>query len=177
MSLCAGQECPQIVSRAGARCSKCAKLRRVEKQKVWRAANPERSRELRRKANKAWYARNTNKALGQIQARHKANPRHFILLSARSRAKRRNIPFTINLNDIVIPTHCPYLGIELVVREKENREESPSLDRINPELGYVPGNVEVISKRANALKNGATLAFNIKVVARQRAAFKQVELY
>lgn len=34
---------------------------------------------------------------------------------------------------------------------------SPSLDRIIPTLGYVPGNVWVISHRANELKRDATL--------------------
>ena len=34
---------------------------------------------------------------------------------------------------------------------------SPSLDRIIPELGYVPGNVQVISHQANTMKSNATL--------------------
>ena len=34
---------------------------------------------------------------------------------------------------------------------------SPSLDRIRLELGYVKGNVRVISGRANLLKNDATI--------------------
>ena len=32
-----------------------------------------------------------------------------------------------------------------------------SLDCIIPELGYVPGNVAVISRRANTIKNDATI--------------------
>lgn len=34
---------------------------------------------------------------------------------------------------------------------------SPSLDRISPELGYVPGNVRVISDKANRLKGSRNL--------------------
>lgn len=37
------------------------------------------------------------------------------------------------------------------------RPASPSLDKIIPSLGYVPGNVRIISARANLLKNDATV--------------------
>jgi hypothetical protein len=36
------------------------------------------------------------------------------------------------------------------------RDNQPSLDRVIPALGYVPGNVRVISFRANRLKQDAT---------------------
>ena len=35
---------------------------------------------------------------------------------------------------------------------------SPSLDRIRPQLGYVAGNVRVISNRANHLKSNGTIS-------------------
>lgn len=31
-----------------------------------------------------------------------------------------------------------------------------SIDRIDNSLGYIPGNVEVITKKANSMKNGAS---------------------
>lgn len=34
---------------------------------------------------------------------------------------------------------------------------SPTIDRINPKLGYIKGNVWVISNKANRFKNDATL--------------------
>lgn len=36
-------------------------------------------------------------------------------------------------------------------------EDSPSIDKVIPELGYVRGNVWVISNKANRIKNNATL--------------------
>jgi hypothetical protein len=61
-----------------------------------------------------------------------------------------------------VPEFCPvFPWIRL---QKENADvagfansKSPSLDRIVGPLGYVPGNVRVISSRANSLRNDATL--------------------
>ncbi|MFN3573641.1 MAG: hypothetical protein ACK4TR_08950 [Phenylobacterium sp.] len=83
----------------------------------------------------------------------------MMLRAARSRAKRAGVPCTITVGDIVIPSHCPVLGIPLVRRlgKKGGCDQSPSLDRIVPELGYVPGNIVVVSRRANRIKNDATI--------------------
>lgn len=48
------------------------------------------------------------------------------------------------------------LGIELSISEGRMADNSPSLDRFKPELGYVKGNIHVISTRANRIKNDAT---------------------
>lgn len=56
-----------------------------------------------------------------------------------------------------LPTHCPILGLELdYTFEGPRQDNRPSLDRINNELGYIVGNVQVISWRANRLKNDGT---------------------
>ena len=67
------------------------------------------------------------------------------------------VPFGITEADIEIPARCPVLGIELHLGTRANRDASPSLDRFVPGLGYVRGNVYVISQRANRLKNDGTL--------------------
>lgn len=78
-----------------------------------------------------------------------------MLDNARHRAKKL-IPFTIGRDDIVIPEFCPILGLRLYYGTWTDNHCSPSLDRIEPRLGYVPGNVRVISNRANILKRDAT---------------------
>lgn len=77
---------------------------------------------------------------------------------AKQRAKEKGVPFTIKRADVIIPTHCPVLGLRLQTGGGTGKfgESSPTLDRIIPELGYVPGNVAVISWRANRIKNDGT---------------------
>lgn len=91
--------------------------------------------------------------------RHRATGGSVIqtmLREAKRRAKRGGYACTITVADVVVPEFCPLLGIKLA-RGTAGRVSSPSLDKIRPELGYVPGNVWVISHRANTLKSNATL--------------------
>ena len=80
-----------------------------------------------------------------------------MLARAKSRAKKNNLAFNIELADIIIPERCPLLGIKIESTEVRNSPNNPSLDKIIPEKGYIKGNVWVISNRANTLKNDATL--------------------
>ena len=79
------------------------------------------------------------------------------------------MPCTIRASDITIPATCPVLGIPIHVAPLQGKRApsagSPSLDRLIPEDGYVPGNIRVISHRANMLKNNATIAELEAVVA------------
>lgn len=72
------------------------------------------------------------------------------------RAKRDGIPFDLDLEDIYIPSHCPLLGIPIYVNDKP-KADSASLDKIIPSLGYVKGNVWVVSQKANQMKSNATV--------------------
>jgi len=95
----------------------------------------------------------SNKQTNSFKTR---NPKVQLCISARVRAKKFNIPCTIRPIDIVIPEFCPVYGIKLENGSKTFHEASPSLDRIIPELGYVPGNIAVMSFRANRVKGDAT---------------------
>lgn len=96
-----------------------------------------------------------------------------MLHSAKTRAKNKNLPFSLTISDIVIPDVCPVLGIKLErAVGKGNHmynDASPTLDRIVPELGYVPENVAVISWRANKLKGDGSLDELEKIVSWLRA--------
>ncbi len=91
-----------------------------------------------------------------LRRRRHEMPARPIWERARKRARDRGLPFMIAKDSINIPQTCPALGLVIELRGQRSAS-SPSLDRIVPERGYVPGNVRVISDRANRLKGGRNL--------------------
>lgn len=99
-------------------------------------------------------------------AKHKRKPGETsnILWTRQKRLfqfKRRNanlagIPFSVTLKDLVFPEKCPILGITINYFSPKLSMESASFDRYLPTKGYVPGNVRIISFRANLLKSNCT---------------------
>ena len=87
----------------------------------------------------------------------RSKPEKTLLTLARQRAKRDGLPFSITAKDIKLVSKCPVLGIELVYGSSRQGDTSPSLDRIVPNKGYVPGNVALMSLKANRLKSNGTL--------------------
>jgi hypothetical protein len=76
---------------------------------------------------------------------------------ARHRAKIHGWPCNLTLHDFEIPEYCPVLGLKLSAGSGKQQDSSPTLDRIIPDLGYVPGNIRVISYKANRMRSNATL--------------------
>lgn len=91
---------------------------------------------------------------------YRKHPEKYLLRAARKRAQEKGVPFTLTLGDIHIPDVCPVLGLPLepIRSDIHQRAGSPSIDEIIPGRGYVPGNVAVISWRANSLKRDGLLA-------------------
>ncbi len=75
---------------------------------------------------------------------------------AKRRAAKQSLPFDLDPDDISVPSHCPVLGMELKRNVAKPGRNSFSLDRTDPKLGYVRGNITVMSVRANLLKSDAT---------------------
>ncbi len=101
-----------------------------------------------------------------------------VYYSAKNRAKKANIPFTISPEDVIVPDVCPVLGIPLKKEKGPAEANSPSLDRIDPTKGYVPGNVCVISMKANTMKSNGCLEEAIQVanyIMRMRGPSKKQE--
>lgn len=115
--------------------------------------------------HKDWYAWN----VPAVRHERHESVEYKMYNSARHRARSNGLPFNIDLADVVVPDTCPLLGIPIQVgKNGKAHAGSPTLDRIINEEGYVKGNVWVISKRANTIKNTANyqelelLANNLK---------------
>jgi hypothetical protein len=90
--------------------------------------------------------------------KYRENNRALVLLGqARYRAKKKGIEFNLELSDVVIPKLCPVLKIPLSAGSSSGgpRGCSPSLDRIDNTKGYIKGNVQVMSHKANTMKHCA----------------------
>lgn len=129
----------------------------------------ERTNRLGRERSRRWYAKPENKLLAKkrmavVDARKVAKRlagdktaiARQLLYAARRRARKLGLPCTIQLGDIQIPDMCPVLGIKLRSNANNPCESSASIDRIVGSLGYVPGNIIVVSFKANAIKSNAT---------------------
>jgi hypothetical protein len=99
------------------------------------------------------------KAFTQDAVAYKLNE---MAMAARARDKKKRLPNDVTTDWLIQMfgdlTHCPVLAITLDWRNKGPAKwNSPSLDAIHPQLGHVKGNVQVISQRANLMKNDGTL--------------------
>lgn len=137
--------------------------------KAWAAAHPESMREY----NSRWYSENKDIHLERCRKYNKEN-KEIISVRERKRLERQknNTPATYIINrlrskrglgpidlteeDLHVPSVCPLLNIPLQFSTQYPAWNSPSVDRINPQLGYVKGNVWVISRLANTMKNCAS---------------------
>ena len=81
-------------------------------------------------------------------------PEQRLLKEAKYRAKKKGLPFNLELSDIIIPTTCPVYGMPMQYNTGWN---SPSIDRIDNSKGYTKDNIIIVSVKANSHKSTATL--------------------
>ena len=84
------------------------------------------------------------------------NKAQYIYTATRRKAKSENIPFNLEISDIIIPEYCPILEIKLEIFESKDNLNGPSIDKIIPNLGYIKGNIRIISRKANMMKLNAS---------------------
>lgn len=138
--------------------------------------NSEEERLERRRLNGRLYNQRHKEQIRAKRTRYiEKNFEKYLWSVAKQSAKAREIPFDIVASDIIIPTHCIYLGRELTNIIGEYKGKVPtnaSLDRIDSSKGYTKDNIQVISSLANKLKNNASedilVAFAIGILKRHK---------
>jgi len=98
----------------------------------------------------------------------------------RSRAHLRGIQFNLKSGDLLpLPEVCPLLGTALDYSTGRGKRgflpNSASVDRIDNARGYVPGNVWIISNRANSIKRDASAEELRTMAACLRTALRLAE--
>ncbi len=147
-----------------------------EKLKAAVKANYEANREDRLAAMKAWYEGHRDKVLAEKKEYYEENQAHIRtrakkhivdnpraaatdLVMGRARMNGREADREY-LESLPCPTHCPILGTPIEFRRGEGTRDprnTASFDRIDSAHGYVKGNVQIISKLANSMKQNANI--------------------
>jgi len=117
------------------------KEEQLRRNKVARDLDPERINKYGRES----YHRNKNLP---------ENIKKNLWKHAKHRSVVKQLPFDIEIDDIIIPEVCPIMGKPIT--GVGSGSYAASVDRIIPELGYVKGNIRVISLLANQMKWNAT---------------------
>lgn len=96
----------------------------------------------------------------------------YMIRNVKYSSKRRNLDFDLDYTDIKLPVYCPLLNIKLnynnqkhhkILNLGDNYEDlsfndisRATVDRIDNTKGYVKGNIIILSRLANAMKNEAS---------------------
>ena len=90
---------------------------------------------------------------------------------AKRRARKQDVPFNLTIEHLesLVVSHCPITEEPLdwekrYVTNGHFTKNSPSLDRIIPSLGYVPGNCAFLSHKGNTIKSNGTIEEHSRVV-------------
>ena len=90
-----------------------------------------------------------------------ARPFHYAFKRLRLRAKQNNLLFDLDEEYLISiwTGKCAIFGTTLQLPYSTNRQvpDKATIDKVIPELGYVKGNVQWVSNRANTIKSYGTL--------------------
>jgi len=157
------------------------------KQSKCKQCSIEMSREWRRKNSKylkEYYKENTKRMKGnqirRYRSRKSNEPWYIAYCTVKQRARDKQLDFDLDSDYVksIWADTCPVLGIPLYcaffgsghkrtdgVGKARPRDNSPTIDRIDSNKGYVKGNVCIMSYRANMIKNCGTLEEHKRIVA------------
>jgi hypothetical protein len=112
----------------------CRRLEHNRKNRLNYRKNHEQEKQRSNTQSREYYYKNTLRAL---------------ISKAKSRT---TVPFDITEDDFANTGFCPVFGTSYQI----GTPYAMSIDRIDSQLGYTKGNVQLMSRRANTMKNNAT---------------------
>lgn len=136
-------------------CKEVKPLSEFSKEKARKDGHQSQCKECTKEYQKEYNKANADK----MKEYRQANADLRMLYRIKNRSKVKGLEFNLEVEDILGVTHCPVFGWELkrnLEGQQGNRPNSPSVDRIIPELGYVKGNIQILSQKANTMKLDAT---------------------
>lgn len=110
------------------------------------------------KRYRSYYHKNKEHVLAKNIKWANENFEKYTFNRVKQRAGRQGTTFLLELSDISIPTHCPLLGTPLIKQIGLDLEDVNvvSVDRIDNSQGYIKGNIQILSVKANRMKNNAS---------------------
>lgn len=99
------------------------------------------------------YLQNKEQHHQRAKKHHRENLERQLWRSAKFRAEKSELEFDIEISDVVIPAVCPILQTPFVI----GTMSAASIDRIDNTKGYIKGNIQVVSRRANTMKGDCDL--------------------
>lgn len=138
------------------KCVNCCKIQPIDnfypRRKVCKSCHGQMGNKWKRDNRDSWL---------QYSREYKQKfPEREMLRRTKCRARKLELEFNLDVTDIIIPKFCPILGIEIASGVGSNnkiKDNSPSIDRINNNKGYIKGNIQIISNRANRIKSDSTI--------------------
>lgn len=127
----------------------------IERKKEYAKERRQKIGHFLRKKESAWRAENHSHVLARHKERRKNKRAMCLVSAARIRARKKGIPFELTGDEIaklqmaIDVGVCELSGVPFTLTGPRSAT-SPSLDRIFPALGYVPGNVRVVCHALNA---------------------------
>lgn len=133
------------------KCTKCNELKILNdfnKDRTGRNGIKSECKICHNKRNKEWRNKNKHKISEQDKIYRKSLDRRYRMFNdSKHKSKFKNINFNIELNDIIIPEKCPIFNIQLEFALNKPQDNSPSIDKIIPKLGYVKNNIQIIGNQ------------------------------
>lgn len=127
----------------------------------------EERKEASRISSRKWNKNNKEKRNNYYSSYYKEQtPEYTLLKPARDRAHRENVPFSIKESDIKINKNCPICDVIMFRSDiPGGTRYSPTMDKVIPELGYVPGNIAIICKLCNSTKGSGSAELHRKIAS------------